>query len=103
MKKSTHRARRLLALLMSLLLTVPLLALSAGATDALAEAEPQKISDTLTAVMAQNPGETTRVAVWLRDIDSEEALATASMPDYAARLAAIEQLQLLNNCWRDYA
>lgn len=80
---------KFLAIVLSIAITVPMLALSAGAVDSLTAEEPQIISDTLQAVMEASTEETTRVAVWLKDIETEEALATNSMPSYQERLAVV--------------
>ena len=57
---------KFLAIVLSIAITVPMFALSAGAVDSLTVEEPQIISDTLQAIMETSTEETTRVAVWLK-------------------------------------
>jgi len=58
-------------MIQTLLLTVPLLAVSVNAANEI-DVPPPIITDTLQAMMEENTDEATRVAIWLKDIDTDE-------------------------------
>ena len=80
--------KKVISFFLALLLTVPLLAVSVHAANEI-DIPPPIITDTLQTVMEENTEATTRVAILLKDIDTDEALATNAMPTYQERLAFV--------------
>ena len=73
MKEKWLQIYRTLALALSILLIMPMLAFTANSADALSR--EAVISESLQKAMQDTFAKSHRVIIWLRDIDSEEAIA----------------------------
>lgn len=93
MRNSNKKVLKALAVVLCVLLAYPAFLMSASALDTVTVTEPQIVTATLQSVMEARSDEKIRVAIWLKDYDTEEALATESLPDYETRLNAIHEVE----------
>lgn len=84
---------KVLAVVLCVLLTYPAFLVSASALDTVKETTPEIVMPTLRSMMETRSEEKIRVAIWLKDYDTEEAIATGSLPDYQTRLSTIQELE----------
>lgn len=93
MRIYNNNVLKILAVVLCVLLTYPAFLVSASALDTVKETTPEIVMPTLRSMMETRSEEKIRVAIWLKDYDTEEAIATGSLPDYQTRLSTIQELE----------
>ncbi|MBR2907624.1 MAG: S8 family serine peptidase [Clostridia bacterium] len=93
MRNSNKNVLKVLAVVLCVLLAYPAFLMSASALDTTKIPAPQIVTTTLQSIMESRSEEKIRVAIWLKDYDTEEALATKSLPDFQTRLETIQEVE----------
>lgn len=93
MRIYNNKVLKVLAVVLCVLLTYPAFLVSASALDTVKETTPEIVMPTLRSMMETRSEEKIRVAIWLKDYDTEEAIATGSLPDYQTRLSTIQEVE----------